>query len=221
MTRGKNMFNIDWQSMIYRLPAIIIALTVHEFSHGLTAYILGDKTAKNDGRLSLNPLRHIDPIGFFCLLVFQFGWAKPVMISTRNLKDPKKDMAITAAAGPVSNFLLAFVVIMIYRPLDHYMGGTGGAVMGYILQFLVTLFIINISLGIFNLLPIPPLDGSKVFVVFLPDSLYFSFISFRYGFIALIILVYTGATTSILGPLMSAALRGYVYVVDKIYFFIR
>jgi len=183
------------------------------------AYLLGDRTAKRDGRMSFNPLRHIDPIGMICLILIGFGWAKPVMVNPRNLKDPKHGMGLTAVAGPVSNFILAFIVMLVYYPLVMTVGLDRAAI-GYLFTFLWILFSINIVLGIFNMLPIPPLDGSKVFAVFLPEDIYFKFISFRYGFIVLIILIFTDRLSSIIQPFMTAISNGYIFVVERIYFFI-
>ena len=213
------MFNININEMLLRLPAIIIALTVHEFSHGYAAYLLGDKTAKYDGRLSFNPLKHIDPIGMLFLLIVGFGWAKPVMVNPGNFKNPKQDMAITALAGPVSNFIMAFIVVLIYYPVFFFLS-PGGVIVRQLFSFFRILLTINIVLGIFNLLPIPPLDGSKVFAIFLPDHTYFRFTGFRYGFIILIILIYSGVTFRVIQPFMDAIIRGYLFAVDKIYFFL-
>ena len=213
------MFDFSLEKFILRIPAIILALTVHEVSHGFAAYKLGDTTAKYDGRLSFNPLKHLDPIGFLCLLVADFGWAKPVMVNPYNLRHPKQDMALISFAGPFSNFLFAFVVMLIFYPLAAT-GVANGVVMNYVLSLLIALFSTNIGLGIFNLLPIPPLDGSKVFGVFLPEALYYRFTNFRYGFVVLIILIYTGATTGILMPLLNAMFDGYFFLMEKIYFFL-
>ena len=200
-----NLFNMDPLSLGMRLAALIVAFTVHELSHGLMAYMLGDKTAKNDGRLTLNPIRHIDPMGLVFLMIFSFGWAKPVMVDPRNFKYPKQDMALTAVAGPLSNFLLAFISTMIFYPLAISAGGVVAlGTLGVFLQFMI---VINLALGIFNLLPIPPLDGSKLFGVILPDRTYFSFIGMgsRYGMILLLILIATNQLVPIISMLHSFA----------------
>jgi Zn-dependent protease len=212
------MFNISWQFILMGLPAIVCALTVHELSHGLAAYWLGDTTAKRDGRLSLNPLRHIDPVGLLVLIIARIGWAKPVMVNPHNLKNPKQDMAIIAFAGPLSNFLFGLVVALLYPLL--YLSGIGGGVFVYLNAFFENLIVYNIVLGVFNLFPIPPLDGSKVFSIFLRDSDYFMFINFRYGFFILLALVLTGITWRIIEPLMMAIWRGYFQLVDMVYFFL-
>ena len=144
--------------LIYAIPALI-CITVHEVSHGLTAYYLGDPTAKRAGRLSLNPIRHIDWIGLAMLVVFHFGWAKPVPVDMRNFRHPKRDMAITALAGPVSNFLLTLVFLILYGVLYVPLMRSGSAVGYFFLRILLTTAFLSTSLGIFNLLPVSPLDG--------------------------------------------------------------
>ena len=191
------LFGLSFLELIIRLAALIVAFTVHELSHGLMAYMLGDKTAKNDGRLTLNPMRHIDPMGLLFLMFFSFGWAKPVMVDPRNFQYPKQDMALTAVAGPLSNFLLAFVTTMISFPLLISGSPLLSGSLGMFLNFMIG---INLALGIFNLLPIPPLDGSKLFGAILPDRAYFSFISMgsRYGMILLLILIATNQLVPII-----------------------
>ena len=199
------MFGMDPILLAIRLTALIIAFTVHELSHGLMAYMLGDRTAKDDGRLTLNPIRHIDPMGLIFIMFAGFGWAKPVMVDPRNFSYPKQDMALTAVAGPLSNFVMAFVVMMIFFPLAQASGGAAAmGLLGVFLQFLIS---INLALGIFNLLPIPPLDGSKLFGVILPDNVYFNFISMgsRYGMILLLILIVTNQLIPIISTIHSFA----------------
>jgi len=210
------MLDLGFPNILFALGALIIAFSVHELSHGLMAYMLGDKTAKYDGRLTLNPMRHIDPIGFLILLVAGFGWAKPVMVNPANFRYPKQDMALTAVAGPISNFLLAFVSMMIMFPL---LISPVGAAMQNVITFLNFMVQFNLILGIFNLLPLPPLDGSKLFGSVLPDSVYFSFINFgsRYGMIILLVLVFTGVLWNIIGPLREFALNLLFNIAELIY----
>ena len=199
--------------MLLRLPALILAFTIHEISHGLMAYILGDSTAKRDGRLSLNPIRHIDPIGLILILIVGFGWAKPVMVNTHNLNNPKIDMALISIAGPISNFIMAFVGLMIVYPLFFVSG-----VPAFIIQILLAFASINVVLGVFNLIPIPPLDGSKVLAGLLPDRFYGMFLSFeRFGMIILIIFIITGATTQIVVPITGAIYSMLFSAVASIY----
>jgi len=196
------IFNNSLEQILILVPALILAFTIHEISHGLMAYFLGDYTAKRDGRLSLNPIRHIDPIGLICILIIGFGWAKPVMVNPYNLKNPKVDMALISAAGPISNFLLALICTMIWYPLLMLVPN----IPGYIISAMMTFTWINIMLGIFNMIPIPPLDGSKVFAGALPDSIYNNLPPIgRYGMLILMVLMFLGVTGRILQPLTGAA----------------
>ena len=190
--------------IILALPVVLFALTVHEVSHGLAAYHLGDPTARSRRRLSLNPLRHIDWFGLAMMLLAGFGWAKPVPVDFRYFKYPKKGMAITALAGPVSNLLLAVLaigvskVIYLYAPYNQAID----ALFVFLLYILAPL---SVGLGLFNLLPIPPLDGSKVLVAFLPDRAYLTLMYYeRYGLFLLLALSYFGVT----GNLISGAIQG-------------
>ena len=188
---GGILRNLDWSYLTELLISVIPALLcimIHEICHGAAAYALGDRTAATQGRLSLNPLHHIDWFGLVMLAIFHFGWAKPVSVEMRNFKHPKRDMAITALAGPVSNFLLAalslFLFGFFYR--DLYAGGFGQ----FLIRLLQYMAILSISLGLFNLIPIPPLDGSKVLFSFLPDRAYLRLMVLeRYGMFLLIALV--------------------------------
>ncbi|MBO7304822.1 MAG: site-2 protease family protein [Clostridia bacterium] len=165
--------------------AVLITLTVHEYAHGYTAYKLGDPTARNLGRLSLNPIRHLDPIGAVCMILFHFGWAKPVPINPRNFKNPKRDFAITALAGPLSNIILAFFSSFLYLLLLSVFKGVefksefAFQVASNGLSFVYLFHIINIGLGLFNLLPVPPLDGSRLLTVILPQRLYFKIMDYE------------------------------------------
>ena len=203
-----NLWNsLDFGSMkdfLLRLCSIFLCLTVHETCHGLAAYAMGDPTAKRQHRLSLNPLRHIDWFGLAMMLLAGFGWAKPVPVDFRYFKDPKKGMAITALAGPVSNLILAVLaigvskVIYLYAPYHQ----------AFDVAFVFLLYILaplSVGLGLFNLLPIPPLDGSKVLAAFLPDRAYLTLMYYeRYGLFLLLALSYFGVT----GNLISGAIQG-------------
>lgn len=172
----------------YLLSAVaaLIALTVHEYCHGYAAYKLGDDTAKNFGRLTLNPIKHIDPYGAICMVLFHVGWAKPVPVNARNFKDPKKGFAITAAAGPASNLILGFFSALVYlvvfalvRDLTFTSKTFGYLLISNTLSFLYIFHSINIGLGLFNLLPIPPFDGSRLLNVFLPPKTYFAIMKYE------------------------------------------
>lgn len=188
---------VDWTSMgamALRIAAVLLCLVVHEVCHGLAAYWLGDPTAKRSHRLSLNPIHHLDPFGLLMMVVVGFGWAKPVPVDPRYFKNPKRGMAITALAGPVSNFILAYVSALVYSGLYAVMvvkGETTG--LSLALSFFSVLILLNIGLGIFNLIPFPPLDGSKVLAMFLPDRWYIRWMRLeRYGMIILMALLWFG-----------------------------
>ena len=174
-----------------RLLGVFLCLTIHETCHGLAAYAMGDPTAKSMHRLSLNPLRHIDWIGLCMMFFCGFGWAKPVPVDPRYFKKPKQGMAVTALAGPVSNLLLALLLLLGSRLIYDFAPYTG--VWNGIFRFLFDTAILSIGLGVFNLVPIPPLDGSKVLAAFLPDRAYFQLMRYeRYGMLLLLLLSFWG-----------------------------
>lgn len=175
--------------MLKRLAAVLLCLTVHETCHGLAAYALGDPTARRAHRLSLNPLRHIDWFGLLMMFAAGFGWAKPVPVDPNFFKKPKQAMALTALAGPVSNFLLAF--LMLFAAKIIFSGASWTQTNEAILDFMLTVAVLSIGLGLFNLLPIPPLDGSKVLFSVLPDRAYDQLMRYeRYGMLLLFALVF-------------------------------
>lgn len=165
--------------------ATLVILTIHECAHAYTAYKLGDSTAKNLGRLSLNPLKHLDPIGALCMVFFHFGWAKPVPINARNFKKPKRDFAITALAGPLINlicaFFSAFLYLFIFALLRDVKFGSDFllSLVNNTLNFIAIFHLINVGIGIFNLIPIPPLDGSRLLNVILPPKQYFGIMRYE------------------------------------------
>ena len=185
-----------------RLLGVFLCLTIHETCHGLAAYAMGDPTAKSMHRLSLNPLRHIDWIGLCMMFFCGFGWAKPVPVDPRYFKKPKQGMAVTALAGPVSNLLLALLLLLGSRLIYDFAPYTG--VWNGIFRFLFDTAILSIGLGVFNLVPIPPLDGSKVLAAFLPDRAYFQLMRYeRYGILLLLLLSFGGVG----GGAVSTAIR--------------
>ena len=187
--------SLDFSAMLsalMRLIAVFLCLTVHETCHGLTAYALGDPTAKREHRLSLNPLHHIDWVGLACMLVLGFGWAKPVPVDPRYFKKPKQGMAITALAGPVSNFLLALVLLLIARGV-YLRALVTGQLSEVWFSFLLNTASLSVGLGLFNLVPIPPLDGSKVLAVLLPDRAYSWLMRYeRFGMLLLLAVISVG-----------------------------
>lgn len=209
MDLGGLIQSIDWdflESTLTRVLAVLLCLTVHETCHGLAAYALGDPTARDRHRLSLNPFRHIDWLGLAMMLAVGFGWAKPVPVDPRYFKKPKQGMALTALAGPASNLLLALLAVFLSREI--YARGTWMPMEARIFLFeflLYTLAPLSIGLGLFNLLPIPPLDGSKVLGAFLPDRAYFGLMRYeRFGLFLLLALSWFGVT----GDLISGAILG-------------
>ena len=182
----------DFQSIILSAPAILFGLTIHEFSHGYVAWRLGDPTAKMMGRLTLNPLKHLDPIGTIALFLFRFGWAKPVPIDPRNFRHPTRDMAISGLAGPAANLLTAAVSGLILRMLIMFhVGGFIATLTSYFVLF-------NLILCFFNLIPIPPLDGSRLLYHLLPPNLAAAYGRLeRYGFMILIGIILVGNLTGV------------------------
>ena len=206
-----NQWPLIWEQiklLIYTAPATLLAISAHEFAHGLVSYWLGDPTPKRDGRLSLNPLHHLDLVGTICMLVFRFGWAKPVKVNPKYYKNPKQGMALTALAGPVMNLILAFLFLGIFVGLFHVTEGSTEGILGYLMLLAQYTAIMNIGLGVFNLIPIPPLDGSKVLGIFLPQRTYFQLMRYeRYGGLLMIVLLYTGVLSRPLGILRDGLLE--------------
>ena len=189
-------------SVILAVIPSLICITLHELSHGLVAYRLGDDTAKRAGRLTLNPIRHLDPMGLLMMVVFRFGWAKPVPVNMYRFKNPKRGMAITALAGPASNVLITVVFLLLYGAL--YIPLRSGAAGRYFLEMLELTSYISLSFAVFNILPLPPLDGSKVLFSLMSDEGYVKLMRYeRYGSILLLVLVSTG----VVGNPLSAAVQ--------------
>lgn len=187
----------DWSglsSLAQRVLSVLLCLTVHETCHGLAALALGDPTAKRMHRLSFNPLHHIDWLGLASMVICGFGWAKPVPVDMRYFKNPRAGMAVTALAGPVSNFLLALLMLL----------AASLAPTGLLMGFFVNTAVLSIGLGLFNLVPVPPLDGSKVVFALLPEKAYYTLMRYeRYGMVVLLLLVWLDVGSGALSSAIS------------------
>ena len=195
-------FDGVWQTAVL-VAASLLCITFHETCHGLAAYRLGDNTAKRMGRLSLNPLKHVDLMGLIMMALFRFGWAKPVPVDMRNFKNPKAGMALTALAGPVSNVVLAYAAVVLCNFVIFLADRLGNTwLLLALAQFFVYVEIISAGLAVFNLFPIPPLDGSKVLFALLSDRAYDQLMRYeKYGMGLLMALLVTGAIDRPLGAM--------------------
>lgn len=195
---------------IVMIPPLLLALTLHEFAHGWVAWRLGDPTAKNMGRLTLNPISHLDPVGTIAFIILRFGWAKPVPVNPSYFKNPLKDMLWVAAAGPATNMLLAVVSALLYKTLIQVISGMQAtelllAIIPPVLGMLYASVWINLVLCVFNLLPVPPLDGSRILTGILPPAMARSYLRVeRYGFIVLLVLMLTGVIGGIISPFINS-----------------
>lgn len=207
--------NLDWSILINAAVSVIpalICITLHECAHGYTALLLGDTTAKDMGRLSLNPLKHFDIMGFVMMAFAGFGWAKPVPIDMRRFRDPKRGMAITAAAGPLTNLVIALVFLFLYGLMVPLVHGTVGYYAALMTFRTATL---SLGLAVFNVLPIPPLDGSKVLYSVISDRAYYKLMRYeRYGMILLFALVLTGVLSKPLNIVLNFLLDKLAFAAD-------
>lgn len=200
---------LDFASMIYRIPALLFAISIHEYAHAQCADSMGDSTARYMGRLTFNPLAHLDPIGAILLVVAGFGWAKGVPINVNNFRNRREGVLKVSFAGPAANLFLCFVAAFLMAFLNRM-----GMMSEGIYRFLFWLQLYNVWFAFFNLIPVPPLDGSRIVSELLPakQSWQFNDIVDRYGFYILIALVFTGITGMIINPLAN----GYLFIIQRI-----
>ena len=214
--------NLTFQEVLMRLLASVViiftVLPLHEYAHGWVAYKLGDNTAKYSGRLTLNPIEHIDPLGALGILLFGFGWAKPVPIDSRNFKNPKSGMALTALAGPASNLLAAVLGAILYHLIFLLKAYLPASILFGVMFFFQYYIIINIGLAIFNLIPIPPLDGSKILAAFLPDRIIYKFMQYQ-NIVSFILfgLIILGALSVPLAFLQGQVYKGIMWLVGLMF----
>lgn len=194
----------SFMNLLYSLPAILIAISFHEFAHAWAAWKMGDPTAKNAGRLTLDPVHHLDLIGFVCMILFRFGWAKPVPINPRNFKHPKRDEILVSLAGVAMNFLVSFVAAIFFVVIYN------GNIVDIASTIIYFIMILNIYFGVFNLIPIPPLDGFHIIsALFIRKAGAVVTALYRYGFIILFVLLLTGAFTYVMSGALQGILMGY------------
>lgn len=222
-----NLATFNLVATLLTLPGVIIALSFHEFAHAFVADRLGDPTPRNQGRLTLDPLKHIDPVGIFLLIFAHMGWGKPVQINPNNFSKVSKEKgeALVALAGPVMNFILAFILMIIFYAMIIFIPGTGVLsslkainVMNVVITMIYYAIVVNIGLGVFNLIPIPPLDGSKIFLRFLPYRAQ-RWIDEHMEIISIIFLLLfvTDALSYITTPIISVIMKGLEICVNAIF----
>lgn len=201
--------------VLSRAFVIFCCTPVHELAHGYAAYKLGDDTAKYQGRLTFNPLAHLDPVGTIMIFLFGFGYAKPVQVNPVKFKNPRKDMALTALAGPVANIIMAFVSVFIAYIIGAF---ATSQLLSLIAVFFYYAASVNAMLAVFNLIPIPPLDGSRIFSVFLSDKKYFAIMRYeRYIMIGFMVLIATGVLNGLLSGLSSLMMK-FISIIPRLIF---
>ncbi len=211
----KELFGI-----LLSVPAALIAIAVHESAHGYVSYKQGDPTAKNLGRITLNPLKHFDLFGFVCMVFFHIGWAKPVPVNPRYYKNPRKGMAITAAAGPISNLIMAFIGVIGYELiglLTFREANTAYYICLTIYMFFQIFASLNVFLAIFNLIPVPPFDGSRIAYIFMPPKTYFGIMKYeRFIMLGMVVILWLGILDGPLDFISGAVLGGMEWLVELI-----
>ena len=200
---------------LIRLPIVAIALSFHEMSHAYVAHKMGDDTARNLGRLTMNPLKHLDLIGSISLVLFGIGWAKPVPVNARNFDNPKKGMALTALAGPVSNLILSIAALIPFV-ISFYLLDTSSTVLWLIYQFFYMFHYLNLVYAVFNMLPVPPLDGSRLALMFLPDKIYFGIMKYERIIMILFFVFLYFIGFEFIGTICSYISNGMIYLVSLI-----
>lgn len=207
---ASNLINTIMSSLkmiIYYAPILLVSITVHEFAHAYTAKRLGDNTAYLAGRVSLNPLKHLDPVGTICMLIMGFGWGKAVPVSVLNFKNPQKDSALVALAGPVSNVIMACIWGLLFGIISIFIDYSS-----YVYQLLFYAVYLNCALCVFNLLPITPLDGSRVLSLILPKKAYFKLIKYeKWFFIILVVLMFANLLDPVISFLAGGLFDGVYY----------
>ncbi len=228
INRIQHWFGNGWLGIAELLMTafcVFFSLSIHEFSHGFAAYKLGDSTAKDMGRLNLSPISHLDPIGAICLFLFGFGWAKPVPVNPNNFAYGKRKsgMVWTSLAGPLSNLITAFIAVFVLHLVYTFMprfDGVGDMVTSVVVTMLYTLVFMNVGLAVFNFIPIPPLDGSKILNAVLPPRIYFRIMQYeQYGFIALLLIINLPIFSRILNGVSNFIISAFFRVMEFIPFF--
>ncbi len=214
----------DLINFLFRIPVVLIALSFHEMAHAYAADKLGDSTARWNGRLTMNPASHFDLLGGMMMLFFGIGWAKPVPINPRNFKNPKKGMALTGLAGPLSNLILGFIGVLLLKlnnlafrfiPITVATGRLYTILAGLFITFAS----INVYLAVFNMIPVPPFDGSRIFYNFLPDRLYFSVMKYeKIIMVVIILLVFTGRLDYPLALISGAIISLFEFIIGLVPF---
>lgn len=205
-------------SVLSRCFVVFCCLPIHELAHGWVASLLGDKTAKNQGRLTLNPLAHLNPIGTVMIFLFGIGYANPVPIDPRNFKNPKSGMALTALAGPASNLLMGFASSFVFYALSSNLAVVSSNFGVAVCSFFQFSAMVNVTLAVFNLLPIPPLDGSKILAAVLPNKVYYKYMQYeRYIMIVVMILLFTGVLSAPIS-FLSSKMLDFVSIIPSLIF---